>query len=313
MAMTERFASRCPPQGTLRLVVLGATGRLGGMLRAAWGARMPAGLVPLWQTRRAPPDAGPGGGWLEWDPLAGPPPAGLAADVVLSLAGVTRGTPEELASNAALARAAVAAARAAGARHLLLASSAAVYGPGPEDAAEDRPPAPVSAYGRAKLAAERAAAAAAAGGGPGLTCLRPGNVAGADALLGRAAAGQEIVLDRFAGGMGPLRSYIGPGGLAQVLAGLARQAGDGGQGGAPLPGVLNLAAPGPVAMEALLAAAGLAWRWRAAPPGAVARLTLDVARLAARVPLPAPGAAAVVADWRAAGAPAWPAPPEAGR
>lgn len=306
--MRDGFAGGCSPPGTgggrdgaVRLLVLGATGRLGRMLRMAWAAAPPAGLEPLWQTRRAPP---PGGGWLCWDMLAAPPPGGLRADAVLCLAGVTRGAlPADLAQNAGLARAALAAARAAGARHLLLASSAAVYGPGAADAAESCPPAPVSAYGRAKLAAERAAAAAAdrpgRGPGPALTCLRIGNVAGADALLGGAAPGRAVVLDRFPGGAGPLRSYIGPGGLARVLAALAWRAGQ----GAALPRVLNLAAPGAVAMADLLAEAGLAWRWRPAPPGAVARAVLDVSRLAALVAPPAGGAAAIVADWRAAGRP----------
>ena len=78
---------------------------------------------------------------------------------------------------------------------------------------ETMPADPVSEYGRAKRDAEQALAKGLAGSGVGLTCLRIGNIAGADALLGgQAASGAaQVVLDPVAGQpMGPERSYIGP-------------------------------------------------------------------------------------------------------
>jgi hypothetical protein len=62
-----------------------------------------------------------------------------------------------------------------------------------------------------------------------------------------------------------------------VLAGLEAHPG-------PLPRVLNLAAPCPVDMADLAAAAGLPWVWSPAPETAVPRVTLETARLNALCP-----------------------------
>ena len=102
-----------------------------------------------------------------------------------------------------------------------LASSAAVYGRPEGDAplSETTEPRRVSGYGRAKRAMEQAVAE-----GQGVTCLRIGNVAGADQLLLNAAtatAQAPLILDRFADGTGPDRSYIGPETFLGVVGGLA--------------------------------------------------------------------------------------------
>ena len=267
-----------------RVLVLGASGRLGRLLRAGWRGR--GDVAPLWQYRGAAPADAPDGA-LVWDPLAGTVPDAGPIDAVLGLAGVVAGDAAALARNTDLAHAAQAAGAALGARHVFLTSTAAVYGTGgphPETAA----PAPRTDYARAKHAMERAAA-----GIPGCTVLRIGNVVGADMLAGAAARG-TVMLDRFADGRGPRRSYIGPGAFADVLAGLARRA----AAGARLPGLLNLAAPGAVAMADLLAAAGHDWRWRPAPETALPELTLDVTRLGGLVPLAPADPAAMVAEWR---------------
>jgi nucleoside-diphosphate-sugar epimerase len=269
------------------LLILGASGRLGRLLRRVWTAAPPPGLRCVWQVRGT---AGPGE--IGWDPLgaAAVTSALDRADAVLCLLGVTAGPPRDLARNTPLALAALAAATALGARRCLIASTAAVYGPA-EGAAEDAPLAPASAYGRAKAAMESAVMAQAA---PGTAVLRIGNVAGADALLGAVGLGR-MTLDRFADGGGPVRSYIGPQSLAATLAALAVAA--------DLPTVLNVAAPRPVTMAALLEAAALSWGWRPAPPGAVQRATLDTARLQALVPLPVASATPteMVRQWRAWG------------
>jgi len=280
-----------------RILVLGASGRLGAMLRRVW----PAGQG-LWQAR-AGPESGSGQGgadWLRLDPLA--EPAALAdaagrADAILGLAGVTpaaaaRGA--DMADNIALGLAAVRAGAAARVP-VLLASSVAVYGARGGVLSETAPLAPVSAYGRAKAEMEARAADLATELGVAVTSLRIGNVAGADAILGGWRAG--FALDRFADGRTPRRSYIGPATLAHVLGDLALRAAR----RRDLPGALNIAAPGAVEMGALLDAAGLAWAPRPAPQGAIPEVALDVTALAGLVPLdPKAGTAQMlVAEWRA--------------
>jgi hypothetical protein len=143
--------------------------------------------------------------------------------------------------------------------------------------------------------------AAAGPDAPGVTLLRIGNLAGADMLAGSAAGG-AVTLDRFASGSGPVRSYVGPATLARVLAALAARAGAGLPAVLPpvLPPVLNVAEPGGIAMADLLRAAGIGFGWRPAPAGAIERVVLDVARLAALVPLPPADPARLVAEWRQA-------------
>jgi hypothetical protein len=278
------------PAAAVPLLVVGSTGRLGGLLRRLWPFALRDGLRPVWQARDGRP------GCLHWDVLRGPAPP-WAGGVLLSLAG-GRADP---AAEGPLALAVLAAAAAQGARHVFLASSGAVYGPGLNHA-EDAAPAPGSAYAAGKVAMEAAVAAwrAAHPQGPGVTVLRIGNVAGADALLGRLGA-DEAVLDPVEGRPGgPERSYIGPQSLAAVLGRLAGLA----AGGAALPPALNIAAPIPVSMAALLDAAGHPWRFGPANPAVVPALTLDTRRLQALVRLPPQACLprVIVQEWRTAGA-----------
>lgn len=250
-----------------RLLVLGATGKLGRMLRA-WWARFSPPFVPVWQAR------GPRPGHVVWSPGASPEALGRA-DVVLALWGVTRGTSEALAANAELARAAHDVAQAVGARRLLVASSAAVYGPG-EGLREATPTRPVTPYGIAKLDAERTLdALARSETTPRICRVRLANVVGADSLFASLAEGRALVLDRFADGQGPLRSYLAPGDLAAAIEVLATC------DARELPAVVNVAGDRPLVMEALARAWGAEPTWRPAPPDAVARVTLDTRRLGA--------------------------------
>lgn len=255
--------------------------------------------------RRAPA----GGGVLAWDIEAGPPPEAVrGAAVLVSLAGVTAGP--EVGRNRDLGLAALDAAAAAGIGQVFLISSAAVYGAVPEGAArEEDAPRPAGAYGAAKAAMEAAAQEwrrAAGPGAPALTLLRLGNVVGADALGASLAAGGPVTLDDVGppgAPAGPMRSWIGPATLARILAALAARAAAGGS----LPGVLNVAAPRPLPMEALVAAAGAPLAFRPAPPGAIARVALDTGRLQALAPVTAAEATAahMAAEARALGAFAW--------
>jgi len=230
-----------------RVLVMGASGRIGAYLRRVWPG---LAVHAVWQYRANAPD----GGFL-WSPLCGPVPDCGPVDAVLCLSGGASG--EGLAHTTDLALAALSAARRLGAGRVLLASSSAVYGtsPGPHD--EAGPCQPASAYGAAKLGMEQAVLSQA--DALNVTCLRVGNVAGADALLGGLVPGRVPRLDRFADGRAPRRCYIGPLTLARVLAQLC---------GHPdrLPRVLNLAQPGLICMDSLLRAAGVPGSGNPRPP-----------------------------------------------
>ena len=266
------------------LLITGSAGRLGRGLRLLWPSKV-CGLTPHWFGRHGTDET------EAWHIRNSDPPSCLQGAVVLHLAAVLRGTAAELAANASMATALCAAAKNAGARHILLASTAAVYRPGAQDIPESQPPHPANPYGAAKLAAEHAAAQTLASpGDPDLTILRIGNVAGADALLGCQG---PALLDPVKGQSGgPLRSYIGPQVLAQVLAELAGMAAR----GATLPRVLNIAQSPVVAMGDLLTAAQRDWRFGPPRDGVVPRVGLDANLLGSLVRLPPATATGIVAD-----------------
>lgn len=231
------------------IVVLGAGGKLGRLLRpvfpraARWLSRAELDIRDHDSMRAS---------------LSG-------ADAVICMAGVTHASAGAMEGNINLALQVLEAARDVGAGHVLLMSSAAVYGRNSALLSEDGPVAPASEYGAAKLAMERAAAAHAHPS----TSLRLGNVAGADAILGAWRPGFR--LDQFPDGSTPRRSYIGPHALARTLAALA--------GVTALPPVLNIAASGTVQMGDLLDHAGLAWTVRPATPRSIPIVNLDTGRL----------------------------------
>ena len=270
----------------MRVLVLGATGQIGRMLQWAWAYA--GGIFPLWQTRGNPSTAD----WVRCDILGDPvglKAACTRADVILTLAGITPAPGRDLTLNSDLA---LAVQRAAGGRPHLLASSAAVYGRADGLCRESDAVQPAAPYGGAKRAMEQTMLSE---GGP-VTCLRIGNVAGADQILGKAGKGATRKLDCFPDGRTPRRSYIGPATLAQVLADLAIAAGQ----CRSLPDILNVASPGTVEMGALLDAAGSPWTPRTAPPDAIAEVALDTTTLNRFSGQdPATGtAAAFVAEWR---------------
>ncbi len=210
---------------------------------------------------------------------------------MLCLAGVTplaasRGS--DYAEDTELALAAMAAAEAAGA-WCFLCSSAAVYGRAGGVLREEDAPRPVIPYGAAKARTEEAALERAAQTGQGVTLLRIGNVAGADAILGGWRPG--FILDTFADGTTPARSYIGPATLARVLGTLC--------GMQDLPRILNIASPGTVEMGALLQAADLTYDTRPAPDTAIPRVEFSTDRLTSLIPLPRATPEAITAEWQA--------------
>ncbi|UOA25518.1 NAD-dependent epimerase/dehydratase family protein [Pseudosulfitobacter sp. DSM 107133] len=255
-------------------VVLGATGRLGGILRKHW----PEAAV-RWQSRAGM------AGFHVVDILNDP--TGLSnlcagADSILCLAGVIGHDPQALRRNTDLALAAIKAAQGA---RVFLASSAAVCGSGGEDLRETDACKPVAPYGQAKLEMEQAALST----GAPVTCLRIGNVAGADAILG--GWHDQMSLDAHPDGTTPRRSYIGPQVFARTLAHL--MATD------TLPPVLNVTAPGAVQMGALLDAARLPWRTRVPDGPVIWDVTLNTETLALLAPFAPQDSTAtgIVADW----------------
>jgi nucleoside-diphosphate-sugar epimerase len=275
----------------LDVLILGATGKVGRMLQRHWPESAPR---PLWHGR----SAAPAPGWAVWAPGTPLP----AARVVILLSGVTTeraDTGATLDDNPRIGLQVAEAAARAGVRHVLLASSIAVYGRTPPEGATERtPPDGPRAYGLSKLATEEVIAARLAGTGTGLTALRLGNVAGADMLADVVASGRTVRMDRFADGTGPVRSYAGGRFLARTLAALCGHV----LSGAALPERLNVAGQHPVAMADLLGAAGIPFEWATAGPAAWQHVTMDCTGLAALVPrVPEEETpAALAADWREA-------------
>ena len=269
------------------VVVTGAQGRIGRLLHQVWSQpAYPAPNPVVWTSRQS--------GTAVWN-IGHDAPTLPSDAVILHLAAVLHGPG--LDQNSAMTEEVCRTAIATGARHVFVVSTAAVYRPG-GNLAETAALAPSSPYGRAKLKAEQAAMRLlSAAGGPGLTVLRIGNLAGADALLGGVRAGPPVVLDPVAGSGGPLRSYIGPGVLAGVLAALIRRA----MTGAPMPRVLNVAQPGVVAMADLLMAAGHSWRFGPTNLAVIPVVGLAVGPLEALLPaelLPPATARGLLADLR---------------
>jgi nucleoside-diphosphate-sugar epimerase len=264
------------------LIVTGSTGRIGRAVRFYWG-ELP-GQTSIWTSRAQ----GPWPDLLQGD--LDPCPRGA---IILHLAADLSGGPSAAARTVALAKAVAVAARQGKARHIFLASSAAVYGSSDKDLHESSECQPVGDYGRAKLQSEQVCRRAA--GHVPLTILRIGNVVGADGLVGSARPGSKVWLDPVPGWSGgPLRSWIGPHGLATVLMALVRLA----RAGQPLPPVLNVAAKGALAMADLLTAADLDWDYGPPNPATLARVTLDTSSLADLVPQPPTSARGLIQEWR---------------
>ena len=131
------------------ILVLGAGGRLGTLLRAHW-ALNPSDGCEIWFQSRGPLA---GTHAIEWSP--GQPTSDLPrCQTIIALWGQTAGTVSELARNITLADESRTVARAIGATRVLHLSSAAVYGP-VENATEATPAAPVAAYGQSKWEMEQ--------------------------------------------------------------------------------------------------------------------------------------------------------------
>ena len=272
------------------VLLLGAGGKLGRMVRAAWPVVSDRRLVPV--TR------GAGDGALRWVP--GTPHGDLPrVGAVVALWGVTGRAPDALAMNSYLAEQAQSLAIALGATRVIHCSSAAVYAPADTPVSEVTDLAPFTPYGQAKLAMERRLAEL-SDAQIATTVLRIGNVAGAESLFANMRPGGCVTLDRFPSGRGPWRSYIGPTDLARVIAAMLEAP------AAAVDRIFNVGAPAPVCMDDIARAAGCHVDWRPAPDTATERLVLDTARLGEICPLPMSSAdpACIAEDARTGGI--WP-------
>lgn len=247
-----------------RILVLGASGRVGRLMRLAWQGSSRALVEILYQSR-----SGEGQNWQ-----AGQANPFGTVDAVIALWGVTHGTEADLAMNVDLAVSAQKLAADCRAKRVLHCSSVAVYAPKDGLLSELDPVEPPNPYGEAKLRMEQALDEAE---GPNATILRIGSVAGAESLANSIRAGwrkeaSSLVLDQFADGRGPARSYIAPTDLARILMDLALHPAD-------LPKVLNVGANAPVYMESLLLAAQHPFEWRPAPATARQQAVMDCSLL----------------------------------
>ncbi len=257
-------------------LLAGANGRVGRLISEAWRAAPPRANVYA-QSRNGTAD-------LIWSP--GRDGARNLQDFADRIGGLdamicfigpgSHGDAVALERAASAIVEAVRAAKSCGIRRVVLASSSAVYGLG-QDLSETHVPEPTSDYGRSKVAIEKAV-------GPlrdkdfDICILRIGNVASADALLEQApqtTPDAPLVIDKFPDGAGPIRSYVSPSALANIITTLLSRAD-------PMPEILNVAGTPPIDMAELATAAKLPWKWRPASPDRhdTQRITLDCTRLA---------------------------------
>lgn len=245
--------------GIANCVVFGTRGRLGRLLKRAWIQKGVSHLFADPCDLRAP-------GSVQVTDLQG--------RVVMCLAGVTPASKarvgQTIYDNQTIAEGMMQIAADGRAAGVLFLSSIAVYGAKGAPWAEDADLLGHSAYARAKIAMEKCVFEMSSSLDLPATCLRLGNVAGADAALGGWTEGAQM--DVFANGRTPLRSYIGPKTLVDALDALATQVTD-------LPPVLNLGSAPAIEMGDLLDAAQYDWTARPAARGALAHAELDLTRL----------------------------------
>lgn len=277
-----------PPKCTL---ILGASGRVGRLLRTIWDQEDQEGLRPVWQYRQAGGHEG-----LVLDFMNDEESLHQLlneVDSVLVLAGVTPSSgieSHDYGLNVEIARTVLEASQQSGVRRVFLTSTAAIYGNsklGQFGFVESDPASPVSDYGKSKLEMERVAVGF---GDLQTCCLRIGNISGADQLLGPGR--RDIEIDVFPDGSGPRRTYLGPQMLASIMAQLLTSRED-------IPKVLNIGGTHPVDMLDLLRAAQINYQTRAAPAGLPETVSLDCSAMRALVnePKGTDDAHEIINDW----------------
>ncbi|MEL6958809.1 MAG: NAD(P)-dependent oxidoreductase [Pseudomonadota bacterium] len=275
----------------MTVILLGAQGRLGTLLGKA-AQRADAGW--LLQGRRKGVD-------VRWSGDPKNKEIFRPDATLINMIGLTRGTNEALeAANVTFVRDLLTGARATGLRHVILASSAAVYGRPADDGSrlkEEDALNPLSDYGRSKCAMEKVANEFA--NDLAITVLRIGNVAGADAIFeasGAALANRRpLKIDTLSNERTPLRSYICPTDLYRVVEATVRHTPDGLR-------CLNVAQPEPVALGELAEAYAttlfddLTVTTRPADDAVLPCVVLSTDRLSEITPLPSRSALELAKD-----------------
>lgn len=292
-----------------KILVLGAGGRVGMRLRAAWEAAVPEDVCWAFQSRR------PGSGIDLVTPTPLSEPEALAQifqdvspDLVLCLWGavVLPGSAPDFHENERLACLAYRAAHLARVPRFAAMSTGMVYGTRSGPAfQEDDPLDGQTPYALSKIAMERAVSELAGNGGaPAPVMLRLANLVGADMLAWaarRASASDPLRLDRFADGASPVRGYASTALLVHLATMIAT---------APpsdLPFCLNVADDdvGHPMHELLKAVNGcgfaVPWLWQDAPEGALPKHCISTNRLFERFPalknVACTSAPELAADW----------------
>ncbi len=253
------------------VLLVGATGRVGSMLlKCQSNGTENISLVPQTRTPKFLNE-------VIWDPLKGPEnlmretAESFSVKSMIILAGATPGSGKPMSLNVDIVSACLAAASKSGFKRILVASSSAIYGASNGiPFTEDAKPRPQNEYGEAKLQMEKCCEPWRKRGLE-ICCMRIGNVAGADALMGNFSANRlfsPLTIDLFEDGRGPIRSYIGPRTMYEVLQTLCLMK------NAP-PDILNLAAPVPVRMEDIADAAGQNWVGVSKKDNGSQNITLD--------------------------------------
>lgn len=269
-------------------LVLGSHGRLGHIL---YCFARDEGLAWQWQARRPPANLVWSGAFS--DPALAQALAG-GVQTLVNLIGVTptTGNPELMEdTNLRFVTDLLRVASDAGVPHVVLASTAAVYGPalsGP--LRETDRLSPTTDYGRSKARMEEAARNwVAKNGGPAVSILRIGNVAGADVLLQSArdhAGKRPMPLHIAPDGAAIIRPYIGPLDFFRAMRATVNRRAPAGQAE-----VFNLAHPAPVSLNSLVAAyrdtllPDLTWNIEQAPEGTRAKVVFATAKLESLITL----------------------------
>lgn len=257
---------------TERILILGASGKVGQMLGQYWVQNPPKNMSVQSQVRQ-----NAGTDQIAWqlgdDPLILKP-----AKTVVALWGAIPGSGRSFDDNISLGLKALDTALEIGADRVFLASSSAVYGGAVAQAMTETSNNlyPTGAYGKSKLAMEFAAKDWVKNHQNALACccFRISNVVGADSLFASLAQHPSITLDQFPSGGGPRRSYVTASDLARVIEGLSNLP------ATDLPELLNVAGALPVAMEDMAKATGADVTWRKAPATAFESVAMDTSRLA---------------------------------
>lgn len=265
-----------------RLLVVGATGRVGALVLPFWQASS----LPILLQHRKRETTLPVTQRILWDPsvsnsvLKNWIAQNETPNCMVIFSGVVPGSEQDLFLNSEIALSYIRAAEELSIPKVLLASTSAVYGNYLDRPfSEQDETRPVTAYGKSKLEMERACISYQNSKKMEITILRIGNVAGADALLTNVIAQpqRKIFIHQDVNGSTPLRSYIGPETLAYVIAKLANF-------DRKLPRILNIGAPSPVEMKSLADAASVTWCAKHPEDSASQIITLDTTLLWRLIP-----------------------------